>query len=80
MRERIEDILDRIQDVLADMTPRDRSLLLGLTIVVLVAISWAIAIAVVGSMDRFGSMSGNVSTTAALICASSASRLFVSWT
>jgi type II secretory pathway component PulM len=38
MRERLENLLDRIQDVLADMTPRDRALLLGLTIAVLLAI------------------------------------------
>ena len=38
MRERIEELLDRIQDVLADMTPRDRTLLLGLMIALLVAI------------------------------------------
>ena len=38
MRERLENILDRIQDVLADMTPRDRTLLLGLTIAVLLGL------------------------------------------
>lgn len=38
MRERLDDILDRIQDVLADMTPRDRTLLLGLTVALLLGI------------------------------------------
>ena len=51
MRERIDDILDRIQDVLADMTPRDRSLLLGLTIVLLVAIVAGSSYAMKTSLD-----------------------------
>ena len=51
MRERIEEILDRIQDVLADMTPRDRSLLLGLTIVILVAIVAGSSYAMKKSLD-----------------------------
>jgi hypothetical protein len=51
VRERIEEILDRIQDVLADMTPRDRSLLLGLTIVILVAIVAGSSYAMKKSLD-----------------------------
>jgi len=51
VRERIDDILDRIQDVLADMTPRDRSLLLGLTIVLLVAIVAGSSYAMKTSLD-----------------------------
>ena len=51
MRERIDDILDRIQDVLADMTPRDRQLLLGLTIALLVAIVAGSSYAMKKSLD-----------------------------
>jgi hypothetical protein len=51
MRERIEVILDRIQDVLADMTPRDRTLLFGLTIAVLVAIVAGSSYAMKKSLD-----------------------------
>ena len=51
MRERIEAILDRIQDVLADMTPRDRQLLLGLTIALLVAIVAGSSYAMKKSLD-----------------------------
>jgi hypothetical protein len=38
MRDRLDAILDRIQGILADMTPRDRSLALGLVVVFLVGI------------------------------------------
>jgi len=51
VRERIEAILDRIQDVLADMTPRDRQLLLGLTIALLVAIVAGSSYAMKKSLD-----------------------------
>ncbi len=51
MRERFDDFLDRIQDVLADMTPRDRTLLLGLTIAFLVAIVAGSAYAMKRSLD-----------------------------
>jgi type II secretory pathway component PulM len=51
MRERIEELLDRIQDVLADMTPRDRMLLLGLTIALLVAIVVGSSYAMKKSLD-----------------------------
>jgi type II secretory pathway component PulM len=51
MRERIDDILDRIQDLLADMTPRDRMLLLGLTIALLVAIVVGSSYAMKKSLD-----------------------------
>ena len=51
MRDRIEVILDRIQDVLADMTPRDRMLLLGLTIALLVAIVAGSSYAMKKSLD-----------------------------
>jgi hypothetical protein len=51
MRERFEDLLDRIQDVLADMTPRDRSLLLGLTVAVLVAVVGGSSYAMKSSLD-----------------------------
>ena len=51
MRERIEEILDRIQDLLADMTPRDRQLLLGLTIALLVAIVAGSSYAMKKSLD-----------------------------
>jgi type II secretory pathway component PulM len=55
VRERIELILDRIQDVLADMTPRDRSLLLGLTIMILVAIVGGSSYAMKKSLDTLES-------------------------
>jgi type II secretory pathway component PulM len=51
VRERIEEILDRIQDVLADMTPRDRQLLLGLTIALLVGIVAGSSYAMKKSLD-----------------------------
>ena len=51
MRERIEIFLDRIQDLLADMTPRDRMLLLGLTITLLVAIVAGSSYAMKKSLD-----------------------------
>jgi type II secretory pathway component PulM len=51
MRERFDDILDRIQDVLADMTPRDRTLLFGLTIAVLVALVVGSSYAMKRSLD-----------------------------
>ena len=51
MRDRIEVILDRIQDVLADMTPRDRTLLLGLTIAVLIALVAGSSYAMKSSLD-----------------------------
>ena len=51
MRDRIEVILDRIQDVLADMTPRDRMLLLSLTIALLVAIVAGSSYAMKKSLD-----------------------------
>jgi hypothetical protein len=38
MRERLDAVLDWVQDLLADMTPRDRSLLLGLTFALLLGI------------------------------------------
>jgi type II secretory pathway component PulM len=51
MREQFDAILDRIQDVLANMTPRDRSLLLGLTVAVLVAIVGGASYAMKRSLD-----------------------------
>ena len=51
MRERLDDILDRIQDVLADMTPRDRTLLLGLTIAVLIGLVVGSSYAMKSTLD-----------------------------
>ena len=51
MRDRIEELLDRAQDVLADMTPRDRMLLLGLMITLLVGIVVGSSYAMKKSLD-----------------------------
>ena len=58
MRERIENILDRIQDVLADMTPRDRTLLFSLTIAVLVGIVVGSSYAMKKSLDTLEARGG----------------------
>lgn len=51
MNERLEALFERVQDVLADMTPRDRMLLLGLTIFVALGVIGGVTFSMKSTLD-----------------------------